>query len=260
MSNQATRVDRELVDAFAALSSGHPEAALERRDGYVLMSYPRAPLPAMNGVWSGNDDASAAAALEGELERIRATGVPPGVTVLDDRSPLLLAEARRLGLTETLLLPGMSVSRDTFRPADAGGAEIEIATDDETLADACEVMCAGFGAPVDWFREMYRRDRLARASVYVLRADGQPAATALAYPGREGLGIFNVATPEDWRGRGYGAAVTSRAVADGFSAGATFAYLQSSAMGESVYRRLGFEQVSTYTLAYELAGQRQPAS
>jgi predicted GNAT family acetyltransferase len=111
-------------------------------------------------------------------------------------------------------------------------------------------MCAGFDVPVGWFRDMYRRDRLGDAAVYLLREDGRPAATALAYPGREGLGVFNVATPAQWRGRGYGAAVTSRAVADGFAGGARFGYLQSSAIGESVYRRLGFEQVSTYTLAF----------
>jgi acetyltransferase (GNAT) family protein len=207
----------------------------------------------MNGVWSGDDDASAAAALEDELGRVRSSGVAPGVTVLNDRAPRLLAEARRRGLTETLLMPGMSVSRDRFRPADTANAEIEIVDDDETLAEACEVMCAGFEVPVEWFGDMYRRDRLGGAAVYVLRENGRPAATAVAHRGREGLGLFNVATPAAWRGRGYGAAVTSRAVADGFAAGAGFAYLQSSAMGESVYRRLGFEQVSTYTLAYAAA-------
>jgi predicted acetyltransferase len=67
------------------------------------------------------------------------------------------------------------------------------------------------------------------------------------------VGIFNVATPKSHRGNGYGTAVTSRAVVEGFSAGAAFAYLQSSAIGESVYRRLGFEQVSTYTIAFGAA-------
>jgi hypothetical protein len=244
----------ELVDAFAALVSSHRDATLERHNGYVFVSYPRAPLPAMNGVWSGNDDASAAGALESELGRVRATGIPPGVTVLDGEAPRLLAEARRLGLTETLLLPGMTVSPDRFRSADAVGAEIEIATDEDAFAEACTVLADGFGVPAEWFRDMYRPERLGGGVVYLLRENGRPASTAVAYRGRSGLGIFNVATPEQWRGRGYGAAVTSRAVADGFAAGADFAYLQSSAMGEPVYRRLGFEQVSTYTLAHARTG------
>src|SRR6516162_10117589 len=114
MSELAALLHSELVDAFGALLSSRSGATFERRNAYVFVSYPRAPLPAMNGVWSGNDDASAAAALEGELERVRAAGIPPGVTVLDGEAPRLLAEARRLGLTETLPLPGMTTWPDRF--------------------------------------------------------------------------------------------------------------------------------------------------
>jgi hypothetical protein len=244
----------ELVDAFAALVSSHRDATFERHNGYVFVSYPRAPLPAMNGVWSGDDDGSAAAALESELERIHATGILPGVTVLDDDAPRLLAEARRLGLTETLLLPGMTVLPDRFRPGHADNVDVEVVDDDETLAEACAVLADGFGVPTEWFCDMYRPEGLGGGVVYLLRENGRPASTAVAYRGHSGLGIFNVATPAQWRGRGYGGAVTSRAVADGLAAGADFAYLQSSAMGEPVYRRLGFEQVSTYTLAHARAG------
>jgi predicted GNAT family acetyltransferase len=57
-----------------------------------------------------------------------------------------------------------------------------------------------------------------------------------------------VATPEEHRGKGYGAAITTEAVRAGFDAGADLAGLQSSPMGESVYRRIGFRKVETYTL------------
>jgi predicted GNAT family acetyltransferase len=114
-------------------------------------------------------------------------------------------------------------------------------------------MADAFDIPGDWFRPMYTRDVLdaADATVYTLVADGNAVSTALGIRCGDAVGIFNVATPERERGRGYGAAVTSRAVADAFDDGATFAFLQSSTLGEPVYRRLGFEHVSTYTLAYE---------
>jgi hypothetical protein len=250
VTEPAELLHNELVHAFAALLSSHPEATFERRSGYVFVSYPRAPLPAMNGVWSANDDAAAAAALASELERLRANGIPPGVTVLNGEAPRLLTEARRLGLSETLHLPGMTVAPDRFRPVETDRAEIEIVDHEEALADACVVLADGFGVPAEWFRDIYTPEGLGGGVVYLLRENGGPASTAVSYRGRSGLGIFNVATPQQWRGRGYGAAVTSRAVADGFANGADFAYLQASAMGEPVYRRLGFEQVSTYTLAY----------
>jgi predicted GNAT family acetyltransferase len=54
------------------------------------------------------------------------------------------------------------------------------------------------------------------------------------------VGVFNIATPPARRRRGYGAAVTVRAVADGVAAGARWAWLQSSGAGYPVYDRLGF--------------------
>ena len=41
-------------------------------------------------------------------------------------------------------------------------------------------------------------------------------------------GVFNVGTRPEHRGRGYGAAITSRVVSDGFAAGSELAFLQSS--------------------------------
>jgi hypothetical protein len=246
----ATALDEELVEAFAAMCARHPGACFEQHGAYVFVSYPPAPLPALNGVWSGDDDDTAAAALERELERVRATGISPGVCVLGDESRRLLAEARRIGLTETARIPGMIADGHGFRPARVAGVEIEVADTDETLAEANAVLASGFALPPEWFRGMYQRGALGGWTVYLLRHADRAVSTAIGYLGRRGVGIFNVATPEAHRGHGYGAAVTSRAMADGLAAGAEFAYLQSSAIGESVYRRLGFEQVSTYTLAF----------
>jgi predicted GNAT family acetyltransferase len=49
--------------------------------------------------------------------------------------------------------------------------------------------------------------------------------------------VASVATPERHRGQGYGGAATAHAVR---ASGATGAFLQSSPIGESVYRGLGF--------------------
>jgi N-acetylglutamate synthase len=205
------------------------------------------PLPSFNGIWTADDDPRAVAALEAEVERVRETGAPPGVMMRGDQ-PRVYAEARRLGLTQSVGMPGMIAERDAFRPVEAPGTTI----DTDSLEDARALLADSFDIPVEWFAEFYTREVLdsAHATVYVLRESGRPASTSLGFDGGDGLGIFNVGTPVLERGRGFGAAVTSRAVADGFASGARFAYLQSSDLGESVYRRLGFEHVSTYVLAY----------
>jgi len=54
------------------------------------------------------------------------------------------------------------------------------------------------------------------------------------------VGLFNVATLPAHRRRGYGAAITERAVRDGLDRGARWAWLQSSTAGYGVYEKLGF--------------------
>jgi predicted GNAT family acetyltransferase len=60
------------------------------------------------------------------------------------------------------------------------------------------------------------------------------------------VAIFNIATPAQFRGHGYGAAITARVVSDGLARGARWAWLQSSQAGYSVYERLGFRTLELW--------------
>ena len=226
-----------LLDAFAAMCASRADSSFDRRGDCAMIRYPKAPLPAANGVIVRGDEWAH------ELEsRLRPHD---GVTVVD--GPATLEEARRLGLTETVDMPAMLMSSDSFTPPPRQGA-----LDDDALEDALTLMAESFGAPRDWFDELYTRDALDRAggSAYVLRIDGRPVSTAVSVRTGDAVGIFNVGTPEGERGNGYGAVVTAAAVERAFAAGAAFAYLQSSELAFSVYRRLGFDHVGNYTLAF----------
>ena len=80
------------------------------------------------------------------------------------------------------------------------------------------------------------------------RRGGRPAghdwARADALPVRGHL-QYRHAAP--LRSRGYAAAVTARAVADGLSGGAEWAWLRSSPAGYPVYTRLGFKTVERWS-------------
>ena len=56
-------------------------------------------------------------------------------------------------------------------------------------------------------------------------------------------GIYNIAVPEQHRGRGIGYAVTAALMNVGVAAGCTNAVLHASEMGRPMYERLGFEEV-----------------
>src|SRR5262249_9479504 len=129
-----------LVDALTAICTALPAGLCEDRGGYMVVSYPRVPIPIYNSVWSGTDDSAAAAALPREVERIRGTGVSPGVIAVDEHGEALLAVARRHGLTKTETIPGMLVRPNEFHGdvATRVPVEINVARGAEELADACE--------------------------------------------------------------------------------------------------------------------------
>jgi predicted GNAT family acetyltransferase len=219
------------------LSAAVEDATFERRGDIVHMRYPKAPLPSFNGLIVRGDGAAH------ELESLLRPH--DGVTAVD--APATIEEARRLGLIETIEMPGMLARREAFVRAPQIGE-----TDDDDLDAALDLMTESFGAPREWFEELYTRPVLdhANARLLVLRVDGRPVATALGIRTGDAIGIYNVGTPAAERGKGYGGAITSRVLEPAFADGASFAYLQSSDLGYSVYKRLGFEHVSTYTLAF----------
>ena len=73
--------------------------------------------------------------------------------------------------------------------------------------------------------------------------DGRPAATATAWVTGTTLGLYNIATLEELRGRGLGYAVTARLMDLGRERGCTDAVLHATEQGRPVYERLGFTAV-----------------
>jgi GNAT superfamily N-acetyltransferase len=65
--------------------------------------------------------------------------------------------------------------------------------------------------------------------------------------GRE-VAVFSVATPPEHRRRGYGGAISAHAARMGFEQGSDLAWLQTSDLGEPVYRRLGFQHSVMHSL------------
>jgi ribosomal protein S18 acetylase RimI-like enzyme len=245
--DEGLRLHLALTTVAERLAGVMEGARFERRDGYTFLTYPTLPIPSFNGVWP--DDDSAAAALGDALAEVEAEGITPGVLTRSGHTPAIDEAARALGLTATERVPGMAAAIEDIAEPTSELEVIRVATADG-LAQALAVGAEGFGVSEDFLAPLYMLEvtGLDGFEVYLGRADGRDVTTAVGYVVDGDVGIYNVATPAEHRGRGYGAAITSHAVREGFAAGGEFAYLQSSAIGESVYRRLGFREVVTYTL------------
>jgi ribosomal protein S18 acetylase RimI-like enzyme len=161
-------------------------------------------------------------------------------------SPGFLLAESDLGLTEESRLAGMVTTPDEFVPAVAPSAprfEIDWVQDLEALEEARQVAIAGDGDGL--LPALYEPvvAAIPGVRIYVGRLEDRPVTTAMGWTANGATGIFQVATAPVDRRRGYGGAVTSRAVLDGFAAGADLAWLQSSRSGERLYRKLGFHKV-----------------
>ncbi|MDO9515699.1 MAG: GNAT family N-acetyltransferase [Syntrophales bacterium] len=84
------------------------------------------------------------------------------------------------------------------------------------------------------------------ADLFIGYADGLPASTSMLIKTGHVAGIYWVATLKEYRGRGFGEAMTRHAVLAGMGKGCTFASLQATAMGRPVYERIGFSNPYNY--------------
>jgi ribosomal protein S18 acetylase RimI-like enzyme len=76
--------------------------------------------------------------------------------------------------------------------------------------------------------------------LYVGFVAGEAVAAAEVCVGGGVAGLYNVATLATQRGKGYGTAITRRALRDARDAGREIAVLQAAPDGVGIYRRLGF--------------------
>ncbi len=253
-------MQRALEAVWALLYSKVDEARFERRADLILAVYPPFPIPQCNGAWVVHDTQSAADALAGAIAEVEASGALPWVQTRSGHEGTRRAAAD-LGLTRRERLPGM-VMQPGELVGDPSRVAVEIDLITATEVDAAnEILATCFGAPKELFDRLCGLfAALDEASWYVGRVDGEIVATALGITIDGVTGAFNIATLPEHRGRGHGAALTSRVLRDGFDGGAKLAFLQSSDIGHGVYRRLGFRDVEKYLLLTRPAPtERAPA-
>jgi len=200
-------------------------------------------MPTLNGVWVESVDVDAEMVAD-LLDQVAATGLPHCLQVRPDCADQVSDLAAARGMTrDEQLIPLMVLE-------DSGQLGATQATDGLVIRELvpaeahlhARVAAVSFEAPLEAFLQLMTPSLLALPGVrcYVGEVGGQAVTTGVGVTLGSYVGIFNIATPPAHRRRGYGAAVTARAVADGLAAGAKWAWLQSSEPGYPVYERLGF--------------------
>jgi N-acetylglutamate synthase len=257
------RLEHENMIETTAAAGGLAPGAVVSREGGVALVATGLPLRLFNQVIIERDDASPEA-VAAAVAVTRARGDRFVVNLrrgTDDRYLPLMDELGLVAPSAEPWMPGMALhpvpTAGSVPPG--AGHEIRRVVDSRGIRDHVETAAAGFEMPVSWVESIMTDAMLDRPDivVYVGYTGGMPVTTGLGLRTGRTIGVYNIATVEAARRRGYGAAMTMRIVDDGAAAGCDVAILQASDMGYPIYERLGFRTVVEY-LGYVDPASLQP--
>ena len=236
-----------LIEVFGIIAGAQPNAVVRHDDGVATIAS-GLPMSLFNQILIESGSATSRA-IGDAVALMRERGAPWVLTLAKDLDDRLIAVAADLGLVldPGEGFPGMAVSPLPAPEPEPAGLEIRRVAG-ASLPDHASVVERGFEidrAIID----AVVSDAIAadpRFAYYVGYVDGVAVVSGLGVQTGNTIAVFNIATLEEARRRGYGAAITRRILTDGALLGCTIGTLQSSDVGRPVYEAIGFRTVATY--------------
>lgn len=186
-------------------------------------------------------------------EFVTGARVPWSISLREDLADRLRSRMEGQGFRQIDHEPALALlSLDREAPPVPSGLELRRARTPEELAVFLITAMRGFGFPPGVMRPYLRPGVLKvlvqdpRTAWYVGFCDGRPVATSVRSQEGELSYVSMVSTVKGYRNRGFGAAMTWKAVLSGREAGCKVGLLRATKMGEPVYRKMGFVDVATY--------------
>lgn len=165
----------------------------------------------------------------------------------DDARAALSAAADHAGLERAF--PGTGMAGDLLpipEPTHSDLTFVRVTTDEQLEAYA-DLNSRAYGMPLEAGRDGIGGSALWKNQVYAYLGmrDGEPVTCAATVEAEGRLFVVLVATAPEWERRGYGEAVTRKALHEGGRAtGLTRATLHATVAGAPVYPRIGFKSNS----------------
>jgi hypothetical protein len=240
----ASALASTLEQLFVAIPGGWV-----RRENGILGATSGVPVPTLNGIWP-EETAPDEMVVSELLDQIAKSGLPHCLQLRPGAPEKLAALAAQRGMVEIEPLPLMVLENPERLAAAQRVKQLRIRQleADEALLHA-RIGARGFEAPEEVFAQLTPPAILMRPGTrcYVGTMGEDPVTTGIGVTLDDVVGIFNIATPPEHRGHGFGAAVTARAASDGLANGASWSYLQSSVAGYGVYERLGYKTLERWS-------------
>ncbi len=242
----------QMVAGIAVLTEHSDRGVVEERDGVTVTSVGRGD-DEFNTAWVGRVPSDPAATGSWCLETLRATGRPHMMQIPAPMTEALMPALRAADYRRVEQVPAMELLIGAAStPALPHGLTATVVEPDE-FDRWLTAVAIGFGAPGQspdpednaLPSTLIDDPRIACVQVHQSGHD-EPVGTAVAVLWEHTAGIYAVTTHPEHRRQGIGAAATWAAIGVAAERGATHAFLQATAMGEPVYRRMGFETLVAY--------------
>jgi GNAT superfamily N-acetyltransferase len=250
LSNDAARLaaERSFMDAWRLMAAHAPGGAIDDADDLLFTALP-IPMSFFNSAFV-KPPTDARTCIDRAIAFFGERALPFSLRCReDDRASDVASACKAAGLDAGGSSPLMVAAISDVETRVEGDIR---AVDASTWDAHVETIATGFGMATDVVRTLLSPTLLDSGlyTGFIAYADGQPASTSALIVSDEIAGVYNVATPEPFRGRGLGAATTRAAIAEGERRGCVLTTLQASDMGYPIYERMGYRTVtrwSTYT-------------
>ncbi|HVE64246.1 MAG TPA: hypothetical protein VNB94_10660 [Mycobacteriales bacterium] len=244
------RLDDHFAEWLLPLVENSDHGLYARGDGIVVTAVGRGG-DVFNTAAAFDVPRGAPTAVQWAIDLLASTDCRYAFQVPTDLRSAVGPHLERQGLVLVETLPGMAHDRISSIPAAPLGLRLVTVTDGDRLADHAAAITRGFGGTdPSALAAVLTPALLADPRVTMLNGylddDETLVATSASAVVHGIAGVFGVTVAERARRRGLGAAMTWAATAAGVRAGADSAALQASALGSSVYARMGFRTVRTF--------------
>jgi ribosomal protein S18 acetylase RimI-like enzyme len=236
--------------------TGETPGAASRQDDGELLFASRSPFALLNGAMRRRSTEGAEPLLDrarrffSERDRSFVAYAWPG-------DPEVERAAVRTGMRRVVERYPEMVCRATLPPLPGDLRAVQAPTDAESYWAICDAAYPSIGFPGGLFSEAFEASELLDAGrVWACLAydEDQPVACASAWMAGDVGMVGWVASLPQARGLGLAAACTVRVTNHLLRQGFDLVSLQASPMGESIYRRLGYQELFSYSL-YGVAPQ-----
>ncbi len=158
---------------------------------------------------------------------------------------------RRWGLRPAFHHPGMACERLAPPRRTPVPLECRRVEDRALRIEFARLNSLAFHIPFEWCRELYDLEALwtNEFTGHIGYVDGAPVCCAATLLAAGAVGVYSVATLPGHERKGYGETITRHAVASAQrESGLTRSVLQATRPGVSLYRRMGYDQVTHFVV------------